>query len=300
MKHLVTAFWAANGSLGLAIVAYAATAFAGARPDALADLRGGLRPPAPNDGTAYVVDIGPMQRVRIVEPKTPVERAPSVDLSRFLSVRNFVGMEAVAQTNEQNMFWLARGDDLYERLFGREGAGDLSAVRGWRVKEVRPAEKKVVFTNGREEQALLAASEAQLLGVDPRYAALVGKAYRASDYTTRVTTNNGSFVSVQFDPNEVHWAIANQKSILDDASLSPVEGGLRFSRVTPASILGARGLQAGDVLEAVNGTRTESIEALRTYLQSLDPRNVRTVSMQLNRSGQTIRLLLSLPPLQAP
>ena len=300
IKHVTTAFWAVNISLGLAIVAYAATAFAGARPEPLADLREDSLGYAPAPERSYVRDIAPMQRVVTFEPRTPAARAPSVNLAQFITVRGFFGPQAGVQTagNDQNQFWMACGDDVHKCLIGREGVGDISPTRGWTVKEFRRAENKVVFTNGREEQTLIVGTQAELQGIDPRYAALFGTPYNPADYKTTRTGNAAQSI-FNVDPNEVFWALANQKAILDAAAFAPANDGIRFTRVTPDSILDARGLKSDDILQAVNGTRIDSIESLRNYLQSADIRNARTISLQINRAGQPIRIVFSFPTLQA-
>lgn len=293
IRHAVVAFRAVNVAFGLAVAGYAAAAFAGDRPDLLADVRpDSLAKPRVVD--AYTRNIDAMRRLAVVEVRAPSARPPSVNLALFITVRGFLDSEASVQAagNDQTQFWMACGDEVYGRLVGRDIPGDIALTRGWRVKELRPSQKQVVFSNGREEQTLAVGSAAERLGVPPELAALVGTPYDASRFSTKLTMNNPTQKLYAVDPDEVLWGVANQRAILDGAGFAPAEGGLRVTRVTPGSILEARGFEADDVIQLVNGTPVDSIESLRKIGET----HPRTIQVQINRAGQVIRLFYTIPP----
>lgn len=300
-KQITVAFWVMNSLLGIAIVAYAATSFMGRREDPLAD----LRDPAVDGGgpapvSAYSREIGPMQRVAVIENKQrTINPAPSVNLAQYIIVVSIMdstlaSFQMVADRNVQ--MWMGPGDDVERSLSGRVPNLDVAPTKGWRVKELLQADKKVTFTNGREEQTLLVGTAADVAGVDQSLAGFVGKAYNAGDYQTKETLSHPTRKSYLVDPNEINWALANQETVMtQDAAFAPVEGGLRMTFVRPGSILQSRGFEADDVIQRVNGLPIGSLEDIRNLKTNPQFQNARVVSVVVNRAGQQVYLTYSIP-----
>lgn len=296
-RQLTVAFWTLNILLGLAIVAYAATSFIGKRHDPLEDVRaietGGN---GTVGGPTYVREMGPMQRVAVIENKVRnADPGPSVNLGQFLTVLNVMSTLASCQLviDPSAQFWMAPGDGVESALKAKRPDDDFSAARGWRVKALVKAENKVVFTNGKEEQFLVAGAATAPDGVDPN---LVGKAYNAGDYQTKETLSHPTRKSYLMDPRELEWAIANQESVLTSgATFSTVDGGLRMTYVNPTSILAARGFEKDDVVQRVNGLPIASLEDVRNLKTNPQFQNARVVSVVVNRAGQQVYLTYSIP-----
>ena len=298
-KQLTVAFWTLNILLGLAIVAYAATAFIGRRDDPLKDIRdaGAEAGRGPAAGASYVRDIAPMQRVAVIENKTRTAvPGPSVNLGEFISLISVMSDTASFQltSDPSTQFWMDPGDAVDRVLQGRLPDDAVARTKGWKVKTLLKAEKKVVFINDKqEEQFLLVGTPADLTGIDPT---LAGRAFNAGDYQTKETLSHPTRKSFLMDPNEINWAIANQDAVLaNDAAFAPVDGGLRMSYVRPGSVLQARGFAADDVIQRVNGLPIASLEDVRNLKTNPQFQNARVVSVVVNRAGQQVYLTYSIP-----